>query len=317
MKNPLISIVSPVYQAEEILDELVLQIIKSVSLITFDFEILLIEDGSYDDSWSKIEQNFERYPNIIKGIKLSRNFGQHFAITAGIEAAKGQYIVLMDCDLQDNPIYIIDLYNKILENNDIVYTIKKSRKHNIFKNITGSLFSIVFNSLTQNDSFKSNKNIGTYSIMSRKAANAFLKFNDYHRHYLMVLRWIGFKYDYVEIEHNERYSGKSSYTFSKLFKHAIDGIVSQSDKLLRIFINIGFIISLISFASIILIFYLYFRQGFLSGWASLATIILFSTGLILVSIGIIGIYLAKTFEQTKNRPKYIVDIILNYPNDEK
>ncbi len=307
MINPFISIVSPVYYAENIVEELVKQLIPEISKITLNYEIILVEDGSLDNSWKKIEEIHGNYKKNVRGIKLSRNFGQHYAITAGIEAAKGDYIIVIDCDLQENPIYILDLYNKICENNEIVFTIKNNRKHNLFKNITATLFTKIFNYLTDNNSFKSNQNIGTYSIISRKAANAFLQYNDYHRHYLMVLRWIGFKHDYILIEHNERFAGKSSYTLSKLLKHAIDGIISQSDKLLRIFINLGLFISFTSFTMIFIIILLYTYHGFLSGWASLASIILFSTGMILTGIGIIGIYLAKTFEQTKNRPKYLID----------
>ena len=307
MINPFISVVSPVYYAENIVEELVLQLRSVLSKITLNYEIILVEDGSTDNSWKKIEEIHNKYNKNVRGIKLSRNFGQHYAITAGIEAAKGDYVIVIDCDLQENPIYILDLYNKICENNEIVFTIKNNRKHNLFKNITASLFTKLFNYLTDNNSLKSNQNIGTYSIISRKAANAFLQYNDYHRHYLMVLRWIGFKHDYILIDHNERFAGKSSYTLSKLLKHAIDGIISQSDKLLRIFINIGLFISFTSFTMIFIIILLFTYHGFLSGWASLASIILFSTGMILTGIGIIGIYLAKTFEQTKNRPKYIID----------
>ena len=317
MIQPFISIVSPVYQAEKIVDELVLQIINSISNITSNFEIVLIEDGSSDNSWLKIEENFIKYPSIIKGVKLSRNFGQHFAITAGIETARGEYIILMDCDLQDDPKYIPILYNKISEGYDIVYTSKKIRKHNLFKNITANLFSKIFNILTDNKSYKTSSYIGTFSIINRKVANAFIGYNDYHRHYLMVLRWLGFSHSYIFIEHNDRFAGKTSYTFSKLFKHALDGIVSQSDKLLKIFINFGLLISVLSFTLIFVIIYFYFKNGFLSGWASLASIVLFSTGLILLSIGVIGIYLAKTFEQTKNRPKYIIDVTLNSEKNEK
>ena len=274
MINPFISVVSPVYYAENIVEELVLQLRSVLSKITLNYEIILVEDGSTDNSWKKIEEIHNKYNKNVRGIKLSRNFGQHYAITAGIEAAKGDYVIVIDCDLQENPIYILDLYNKICENNEIVFTIKNNRKHNLFKNITASLFTKLFNYLTDNNSLKSNQNIGTYSIISRKAANAFLQYNDYHRHYLMVLRWIGFKHDYILIDHNERFAGKSSYTLSKLLKHAIDGIISQSDKLLRIFINIGLFISFTSFTMIFIIILLFTYHGFLSGWASLASIIL-------------------------------------------
>jgi dolichol-phosphate mannosyltransferase len=242
---------------------------------------------------------------------LSRNFGQHFAITSGIEKSKGDYVVVIDCDLQDDPKYIPEMYKKINEGYDIIYTFKEERKHSYFKNITAILFNIVFNYLSENKNIHSHKNVGAYSMINRKVADAFNSYNDYHRHYLMVLRWLGFKSCFLQIEHKERFFGKSTYTFSKLMKHAIDGITSQSDKLLRIFVNIGLIVSSLSFLSIIIIFILYFVHGFMSGWASLIVVLLFSTGIILTGIGVLGIYLGKTFEQTKGRPKYLIDEMIN------
>ena len=310
MRTPLISVVSPVYGAEQIIDELVKQLVEEVSKISNNYEIILVDDCGPDKSWIKIKENCASNERI-KGVKLSRNFGQHSAITAGIEIAKGDYLVIIDCDLQDDPKYITHLYNKIHEGYDIVYTYKEERKHSFFKNITARFFNFFFNYLIDNKNLKSNNNIGAYSIINRKVADAFSSFNDYHRHYLMVLRWMGFNYCFVQIEHKNRFSGKSSYTFSKLVKHALDGITSQSDKLLRLFVNLGLIVSFLSFLAIILIIILYLIHGFMSGWASIIVVLLFSTGLILTGIGVLGIYLGKTFEQTKNRPKYLIDEQIN------
>jgi dolichol-phosphate mannosyltransferase len=296
--------------AGDIVDELVKQITETIEVITTDYEIILIEDRSSDNSWDRIKQICSTNSRV-KGVQLSRNFGQHFAITAGIDLALGDYLVVIDCDLQDDPKYMIDMYAKMKEGYDIVYTLKSNRKHSFFKNITAVLFNYVYNYLCDNKLTQSNKNIGAYSMINRKVATAFKSYNDYHRHYLIVLRWLGFNYCYVPIEHKKRFSGKSSYNFSRLMKHALDGIVSQSDKLLRIFISIGIIISSFSFLSIIIIVVQYFMHGFLSGWASTTVILLFATGIILMGIGVLGIYLGKTFEQTKNRPKYIISEKLN------
>jgi glycosyltransferase involved in cell wall biosynthesis len=314
MKSPLISIVSPVYRAEKIVDTLIAAISKEVSKITTDYEIILVEDGSPDNSWEKISENCKKDPHV-KGIKLSRNFGQHFAITAGIENALGSYIVIMDCDMQDDPAYLPQLYAKAQEGYDIVYTLKKNRKHNFWKNFTARLFNRVFNYLVDNKSWKSDNQVGSYSMISRKVAEAFKRYSDYQRHYLMVLRWLGFKSAFIEIEHKERLEGRSSYTFSSLILHALNGITSQSDKLLRINVTIGLLLSFLSFLGILVIAFLYFIHGFLSGWASTMVLMLFSTGVILTSIGIAGIYIGKTFEQTKNRPKYIIDLFLNGENN--
>jgi glycosyltransferase involved in cell wall biosynthesis len=307
----LVSIVIPVYKSEDSLVELVDLINNQFNAESkFACEIIMINDGSSDNSWKVIKGLCKKKTNV-KGINFSRNFGQHMAITAGIEIAKGNYIVVIDCDLQYDPIYIPVLLNELEKGNDIVFTYIKKREHNFLKNITAKIFNKVFNYLVENKDYSSDKNVGTFSAINRKVATAYLNFNDYQRHYLMVLRWLGFTRTYIEIVHKTRKYGKSSYTFMKLVDHAIAGITSQSNKLLLLNVLIGFVISFISFIGLFVIIALYFLIGFQSGWASLAALILFSTGIILVSIGTVGIYVGKTFDQAKNRPKYIIDEILN------
>ena len=310
MERPFLSIVSPVYKAEKIVDELVRRISFEAQKITDKYEIILVEDGGPDDSWDKIQTNCNR-DKRIKGIKLSRNFGQHFAITAGIDHAEGDFVIIMDCDLQDDPAYFTELLKLGNQGNDIVYTIKIAREHGLIKNQLANLFNFVFNFLIDNKSWKANRYVGSFSLITRKTVLAFREYNDYQRHYLMVLRWLGFNSAYLQIEHKKRFEGKSIYNFSKMLMHAINGITSQSDKLLRLNVAFGIIISLLAFFFALIIISLYFTKGFLSGWASLMVTLFFSTGILLTSVGITGIYIGKTFEQAKNRPKYIVDTILN------
>ena len=306
---PYLSIISPVYKAEKIVDELVRRIRNEALKITADFEVILVEDCGPDESWKKIEENCKQFPEII-GIKLSRNFGQHFAITCGLEHARGEIAIVIDCDLQDNPVYFKDLVEKASEGYDIVFTMKAKRNHSFLKDFFANCFNRIFNFLIDNKSARSSALVGSFSLLSRKAIEAYKQFGDYQRHYLMVLRWIGFRHCYISIEHEERFEGKSSYNFSKLLHHALIGITSQSDKLLILNVKLGVLISLISFATMLVIVILFFTHGFLSGWASLIVTILFSTGVSLTSIGVIGIYLGKTFEQTKNRQRYIIDKIV-------
>ncbi|MFN0201531.1 MAG: glycosyltransferase family 2 protein [Bacteroidia bacterium] len=310
MNPPFISIVSPVYKAEKIVNELIKRITDEVIHLTDRYEIILVEDGSPDNSWAEIAKNAAKDTHI-KGIKLSRNFGQHFAITAGLEHAKGDFVIVMDCDLQDDPVYFAQLYEQIKQGYEVVFTQKKQRKHSFFKNMTAKAYNAVFNYLIDNPNWDADSNVGAFSMLSRKVVDAYCQFGDYQRHYLSVIRWLGFSQTFVEIEHRARFEGASSYNFSKLMIHAINGITSQSDKLLRINIVFGIFLSLSSFLAILLIIFLYFTRGFMSGWASLMVTILFSTGILLTSLGVLGIYIGKTFEQTKNRPKYLVDIILN------
>lgn len=303
-----ISIISPIYKAGNIVDKLVEEIIKSVSEITSNYEIILVEDGSPDNSWEKIEENCKKNGKV-KGVKLSRNFGQHFAITAGLTVSKGENVIVMDCDLQDNPKYIIDLVNKAKLGFDIVYTSKLERQHSVFKNITSIVFFKIFNYLTDNQTGISS--IGAYSLLTRKVVDAFCRINDTHRHYLMILRTLGFVSTQIPIIHDKRFEGKSSYNFSKLINHALDGITSQSDKLLRISISVGFLFCVISIATAIYTVAKYLIIGALPGYTSLTSLISLSTGLILLSIGVVGMYIGKIFEQVKNRPLYFIDRKIN------
>ena len=308
--NCLLSIISPVYKAEKIVDELVLRIKSEAEKITTDYEIILVEDGGGDNSWLKIEENCLRDAHV-KGVKLSRNFGQHFAITAGLEQSVGDVVIVMDCDLQDNPIYFHELYQKYKEGFDIVYTKKTKREHSFFKNIWAYFFNFIFNFLIDNKDSKSSNAVGSYSLLSRKVVDSFLKINDSRRHYLMVLRWLGFSNATIEIQHDKRFEGKSSYNMKKLILHAIDGVTSQSDKLVRMMAGFGFILSLLSFIISLIVVIMYFIRPFKAGWPSLIILMLFLGGLIILSVGICGIYIGKIFEQTKNRPLYLIDKKLN------
>lgn len=307
----LLSIISPVYNAEKIVYELVKRIVDEVEKITSEYEIILVDDYSKDNSWVSITQQCE-INKKVKGIKLSRNFGQHYAISAGLEASLGEYVVVMDCDLQDNPKYIHTMYTKALEGNHIVYTVKKERKHGFIKTLMSKAFFMVFNFLTNNKKEFASANIGSYTLLSKQAVKTYNSIKDYRRHYLMVLNWIGLKSAFINIEHEKRFEGTSSYNLKKLIIHAIDGITSQSDKLLQLTALLGFILSSISFLSIIVIIIRYLYSPFQAGWASIVVLILLMSGLIILSIGICGIYIGKIFEQTKNRPLYIVENKLNF-----
>ena len=309
-EKPYISIVSPVYQAQGIVDELVKRIKEDVNRINENYEIILVEDGSSDQSWKKIEANCIS-DKRVKGIKLSRNFGQHYAITAGLKESRGDYVVVMDCDLQDNPKYIIDLINKSKEGYDIVLTTHTIRKHGKLKKIISAIYHYLFNWLVSSKNLEGGMQFSALSLLSRKAVKAFESYNDYHRQYLTIIRFLGFSTTYLPVEHEERFEGKSSYDYKKLIQLAIDGIVSNSEKLLKTTIYTGFSFALIALIAIIYIVIISIKSGFQPGWASTTVLIVFCTGLILISLGIIGIYIGKIFEQTKGRPLYLIDKKIN------
>lgn len=304
----LISVVVPCYNATPFLDELCLRISNSISS-KGNYEIILVEDRSPDDTWFKIKELTKNDPHII-GIRFSRNFGQHKAITAGIAKASGQYVVVMDCDLQDRPEDIPHLYEKIINSDcEIILTKKIARNHSMIKNITAKLYRIVFNLLIPKNFFSFSENVGGFSICSRKAIDAFNSLTDTHRHYLNFIAWIGFKKDFLVVKHDKRKHGKSNYNFIQLLSHAFDGITSESDKLLKSTVLFSI---LILFITILVIFYLIFQKitiGTLPGWSSIVLTTLTSLTINLFFLGVIAAYVGKIFEQVKKRPLYIIDEI--------
>ncbi|MCS6954876.1 MAG: glycosyltransferase family 2 protein [Candidatus Calescibacterium sp.] len=304
------SVVIPVYRSEETLHVLTQKLLDTLHSLGNDYEIIYVNDSSPDKSWEAIQKLCSENKNII-GINLSRNFGQHSAIYCGIIHATGDVIVVMDCDLQEDPKYIIDLIKEYQMGNDIVFTVRKKRKYSWWKNIAAKLFSFMYNYLIDDKRLLTSHSVGSYSLISKRVAEAFKQYGDYQFHYLMVLRWLGFQQAYIEIAHNERYSGKSAYNFKRLFEHALVAIVFQSDKLLRFNIYIGLIISGISIIGIFYIVINYFIHGFATGWASIFVLLLFMLGVILFSLGMMGLYIGKMFEQVKNRPRFVIKDIIN------
>ena len=315
MKNVILSIVIPVYKAEKIVKELVNQVSSAALKITDDYEIILVDDFSPDMVWENIKIECNKNAKV-KGIQFSRNFGQHYAISAGLSYSKGNHVVVMDCDLQDDPKYIQELYEKQLEGYDIVYTTKQKRAHSAFKNITANIFNKVFNYLIENKEHKGKNDVGSYSMLSRKVVDSYLKIHDYRRHYLMILRWLGFHSAYVEVVHSKRFEGKSSYTLKKLIDHALDGITSHTDKLLRLTVSVGLLMSFVAFCGVFGIILKSFYIPFQIGWPSLAVLILLTSGITTTCVGICGLYIGRIFEQTKNRPLYIVQNEINTEKDQ-
>lgn len=305
-----ISIVTPVYRNEKSITEFVNCVKEFVVPISDNFEIILVNDGSPDNSW-QIILNLAKSDNKIKAINLSRNFGQHPAIYCGLEYSSGDVVIVMDCDLQEDPSYIPLLFEKYKEGFDVVYTYKRNRAHATWKNIATFVFTKIYNFLIDNKNLVNNQNVGSFSLISRKVVDNFLKFKDCQFHYLIIIRWLGFNYTYIEITHLKRKYGKSSYNFKRLFEHALVAIVFQSDKLLRLNIYLGFFIAFFSFVIGLIIIIIYFLHGFAPGWASIIVLILFSLGIILFSLGIIGLYMGKMFDQTKQRPIFIIDEKIN------
>ena len=302
-----LSIISPVYQADNIVDILIKKIIEEVEKRTPDFEIILVEDGSDDNSWARIQENCQ-IDKRIKGIKLSKNFGQHYAITAGISKAKGDNIVLMDCDLQDDPAYIIELFDAREKGYEIIFTKRKNRKHRTIRSFNSWFFNKLFTLFSEK---KYRVDTGSMVLFTKRVGQVYLNLKDKDRLYIQMLKWIGFPNITIEVEHMPRFSGKSSYGFRKLLSLGLQGWTSYSGRLLRLSTYLGFLLSLCSFLGGLFVFIKYLFYDLQPGWPSLIIAILFSTGLILLSIGIVGIYIGKILEQSKDRPLYIIEKEIN------
>jgi glycosyltransferase involved in cell wall biosynthesis len=303
-----LSIVSPVYKANNIILDLHKRLISSLETITDDYEIILVDDACPENTWIKIE-DLALKDSKIKGIKLSRNFGQHYAITAGLDHVKGDWIIVMDCDLQDQPEEINKLFLKALEGYDIVLAKRNNRKDSFIKRTYSKIFYRTLGYLTGSDQDESIANFGIYN---KKVINEIIKMRESIRYFPTMVKWVGFKTAKVAVEHAERKEGTSSYNFKRMLNLALDIILAFSDKPLRLTINFGLIIS-----SIAILMGLYTLIKWLTGgivvigYASLITSIWFLTGIILITLGVVGLYIGKTFEGVKNRPLYIIDKIIN------
>jgi len=304
MPTPHISIVTPVYGCSCCLLELYSRISATISKITNRWEIIMVNDASPDDPWPVI-QKLASEDQRVKGINLSRNFGQHYAITAGLEYALGDWVVVMDCDLQDQPEEILKLYNKAQEGYDMVIGLRAKRKDSNFKKLGSKLFYKLFTYFT---GATIDNRIGNFGIYAQKVIRSISLFKEQNRSFGLFALWVGFRRIEIDIEHASRSTGKSSYTLRRLIRLAMDSIIAHSNKLLRLTIMLGFVISFSSifYALILIVKYILFFTP-IAGWTSLMVSLFLSTGMIIGSIGVVGLYIGKIFDELKGRPLYIID----------
>ena len=303
-----ISIVVPVYGCPSAVKPLCRRLGAVCTKLGKDYEIILVNDACPLGSWEEIQSIAEKNKKII-GINFARNFGQHNAITAGLSHVTGDYVVVMDCDLQDQPEEIEKLYNELCKGFDVVFARRHQRKDTAIKRFSSWLFYKVYNYLTESNFDHS---VANFSITKRIVIENFCKMNEQNRNFPLFIKWMGFKTGFKDVEHSTRYEGKTSYNFNRLLRLSVDSIVAQSNMPLEIFIKLGFFISFLSFVYALYIIYRYFHYSItLVGYASLITSVWFIGGMLMANMGVMGLYIGRIFNEAKARPLYIITETLN------
>jgi len=297
------SIVIPVYGCSSCLIELEKRLTLTLNKINSDFEIILINDGSHDNAWQTIKK-LSADNNKVRGMDLSRNFGQHNAIRAGLDMVRGEWIIVMDCDLQDQPEEIERLYKKAMEGFDVVFGKREDRKDKFIKKFNSKIFYLVLNYLTD---FKFDNSIANFGIYHRDVIENVKKFRENLFFLPLSVMWVGFKQTSINVQHDARYDGKTAYNFKKLIFLAFNVIFAFSNKPLYLILKLGLYISALSFIYAIYVVIKAFTMTIpVVGWSSLMASLFFLAGVIIFVLGLIGLYIGKIFNETKSRPPYII-----------
>lgn len=271
------------------------------------WELILVDDGSSDESWT-IAQALHAADPRVRGLRFSRNFGHHYALAAGLDYARGDRVVTMDSDLQDQPEEIPKLAAKLDEGFDLVYAERLSRRHSFVKRTTSALFMRLMRYLADVPHPITG---AVFRMMSRRFVNELCRLRERHRLFTGLTAWVGFKQTSVAVVHGERYAGETKYGLGKMLKLAADTVTAFSAKPLYFVLYLGGAVSAGALLFGISVIVRYYLWGFSTqGWASLMTAVTFFSGLILFTLGAIGQYIARIFEQMKDRPIYIVDEVL-------
>lgn len=311
-----ISVVIPVYNNAASLRELTSRLLVSLRQCSFEFEIIYINDGSCDYSLSVLKE-LAAETLAVKVVNLSKNFGQHPAICAGFEHASGDIIILMDADLQDRPEDIIDLVKKLRsENVDIVYTIKQTNDRKLSKRLTSQIYHHIFARIV-----KANVplNIGTFRAFNRKFLSSLLQFKEANVLYGPLMFFMGFKSCFLELPHQERPFGKSSYTHRKRLQLAINSLISYTDIPHRLTAIFGIILlfSSLFYGLVVTIQSLLFGGSLPSGSTLILIVLCLTLGSIMMTLGVIGSYVFRVYQEVLNRPRYLIQERINFPQDIK
>ena len=303
VNTPNISIISPVFMGEQTARALAMQVNKALTEAGFSYELILVEDASPDGSWEIIKE-IAKDDKRIKGIRLSRNFGQHYAILAGLEEASAPWISIVDCDLQDNPFEIPRLYHKAQEGFDIVYARRVNRKDGPWKRLTSIAFNAIFSFFVDQSIVHG---VGNFGIYSKRAVEHMRGAGETMMYFPAMISRVGYDKAIVDVEHKCRASGKSTYSLSKLLRLGFRNIIGFSEKPLRLIAILGFGISVLSCLTGVTYAILYFFGIIqVAGFTSIMISLWLTFGVNIFMLGVVGIYIGKCLEGTKLKPLYIV-----------
>ncbi|MFV0380339.1 MAG: glycosyltransferase family 2 protein [Anaerorhabdus sp.] len=302
----LLSIVVPCYNEKETIPLFYEELLKVLKKMDLSYEIIFVNDGSKDTTLDECLKVYEKDKKHVKVIDFSRNFGKESGLLAGLEHATGDFITVMDADLQDPPKLLFEMFEKINSSDvDIVGTRRVSRAGEPkIRSYFARMFYKLINKFSDVDIVDGARD---YRLMRREVVDAILKLKEYHRFSKGIFVWVGFKTEYLEYENVERVAGETSWSFYGLLKYAIEGIVAFTVAPLRLATFSGFFISFLSFVLMVFIFIraLIFGDP-VSGWPSMMVMILFLGGIQLLALGIMGEYLSKTYMEVKKRPNYVI-----------
>jgi dolichol-phosphate mannosyltransferase len=273
-------------------------------------EILLVNDGSPDGSWNRIVELAALHPEV-RGLRLSRNFGQHYAISAGIEHARGEWVAVMDCDLQDLPEELPRLIDAARSGHDVVLAQRVERRDPPLKRLASYVFFKLLSYLTDVSQDHSTANFG---VFSRKVIDTVNHMPEADRCFPLMVKWTGFKTALVQVEHARRVSGNSGYSLGKLIRLATNIVLSYSDKPLRLVVRLGLVFSMLAFLIVLASISLYLAGDVeVAGFTSIVASIWLLGGIMIFCIGVTGLYLGRLFNAAKGRPYYVVSEYLNFP----
>jgi len=302
-----LSVVIAVYGCRDCLWRLYERLCASLASVTDSFEIVFVDDRSPDNSWEVLAELASRDPHV-RALRLSRNFGEDAAITAGLSRSRGAWTVVMDCDLEEPPELIPRLYVKAQEGYEIVNTVRTGVPRSLLRRLGSRLYWLMV--LERG----SGAEYSTLSMLSRKVVDAFLELRDHEREFRLALDWLGFRRTTIEFELDQRSTGQSSYSLRRLARVAASGMFFRTTVLLRWVVLVGFLIAAAGGGLGIYVVIDYFVHQQPRGYTSLAVLVLFLVGFVIVAIGVVGLYVGRIFEQVRGRPLFVVDEELYEPD---